>query len=399
MPPKPAKPRHTAPHILTALLAALAAAALGGCDLADTLVPDHGAAETIKIGVIQPGETFTSFALGSELARMELNEQGGVLGRQIEFIYRDNQGEALSGTPERTVQAARELIEDENVFALLGVMLSRNAVHLGEITSETETILVTNAVTSTVSIGNDYIFLVAPTTESQGEALAPFVASPDQLDVQNAAIFIEEGDLYSNTIADTFTPPFQALGGTVSARETFPEGSVDFTPQLERILALQPDLIFAPSFPPEIPLLIEQARAMGYGGLFLGGTGWNNPVEFFSALDDNAPLNGSYYLSNYSPDVQSPGVQRFVSGYEALYGEPPAGKSPKGYDAMLLLGQAIETAGTLDSRAVRDALASAADYDGATFISHFNEHRHPVKEIVLMTIQDGEPKYLQQLSP
>ncbi len=383
-----------------ALLAAALTLGLLGCDqLVKTLDPEPEPSDTLKIGFIQPSGYFNGFSAGAELARQEINRQGGVLGRQIEFIYRDNQGADIFPTGEATIQAAQELIADEGVFALLGVMFSANAIELAEITAQTETILVTNATSAPVSASSEYVFLVAPTTSAQGVELAKFAASAKNLDAQTAALLLQADDLYSNILADSFTANFEALGGTVAARASYEVGSRDFSEPIGRILAANPDVILATSFAPEVPLAIQQAREAGYEGDFIGGSGWFVPDDFLNTLDDNAPLNGSFFTSNYSGGAPSAGVQHFVRLYEAVYGEPPSGKAPKGYDAMTLLAQAIERAGSLDSRAVRDALAAATDYEGATSIVRFNEDRQPVKAIVLQTIQDGEMRFYQLLTP
>ena len=371
-----------------------------GCDqLVKTLDPGPQPSDTLKIGVIQPSGYFNGFSTGAELARQELNAQGGVLGRQIEFIYRDNQGDDIFPTGEATVRSAQELIVNEGVFALLGVVFSVNAIELAEITAQTETILITNATSAPVSASSEYVFLVAPTTGSQGVELGKFAASAENLGAQTAAILLQADDLYSNILADTFTASFEAQGGTVAARASYAVGSVDFSEPIETVLAANPDVILAASFAPEVPLAIEQGRAAGYEGDIIGGSGWYTPDTFLNALDDNAPLNGSFFTSNYSGGAPSSGVQHFVNLYEAVHGEPPSGKSPKGYDAMTLLAQAIEQAGSLDSPAVRDALAATTDYEGATAIVRFNEDRQPVKAIVLQTIQDGEMRFHQLLTP
>ena len=386
--------------LAAALLAVGLTLGLLGCDqLVKTLDPEPEPSDALKIGFIQPNGYFTGFALGAELARQELNRQGGVLGRQIEFVYRDNQGADIFPSIEATVQSAQELIADEDVFALLGVMFSINAIELAEITAQTETILVTNATSAPVSASSEYIFLVAPTTSEQGTELAKFAASAENLGAQTAAILLLSDDLYSDILADSFTANFEALGGTVAARGSYEVGTRDFSEPIGRILAANPDVILATSFAPEVPLALQQAREAGYEGLFIGGSGWFVPDVFLNTLDDNAPLNGSFFTSNYSGGAPSAGVQHFVRLYEAVYGEPPSGKAPKGYDAMMLLAQAIERAGSLDSRAVRDALAAATDYEGATSIVRFNEDRQPVKAIVLQTIQDGEMRFHQLLTP
>ncbi len=387
-------------RVLNLAVAAVAAVAMTGCDqLVKTLDPDAGSSDALKIGVIQPSGYFVSFARGAELARMELNAEGGVLGRQIEFIYRDNQKDLVFPTPESTIQAAEELIQDEKVFALLGPTFSSNAVHLANIAQESQTPILVNATSGAVSASSEYIFLVAGTTGSQGDGLAKFALSPDNLGAMTAAALVQEDDLYSEVLADAFAAKFEELGGSVLARETYEVGSATFAGPIERALAGNPDVVLMAGFAPDVPLAINEAREAGYEGVFLGGTGWNDPDQFFHALEDNSVLNGSFFASNFSADAPGDSVQRFVAGYQAAYGTTPPGQSSKGYDAMKLLAQAVEAAGKLDAPAVRDALAATTNYEGATAIVRYNKDRQPLKEIVIMTIQDGESKFYQLLAP
>ena len=250
-----------------------------------------------------------------------------------------------------------------------------------------------------MSASSEYVFLVAPTTGAQGVELAKFAFSAESLGAQTAAVLRQANDLYSKILSDSFTAQFEALGGTVAATAAYEVGSVDFSDPIGQLLAANPDVILATSFAPAVPLAIHQAREAGYEGDFIGGSGWFTPDTFFTALDDNSVLDGSFFTCNYSSGAPSASVQRFVNLYEAVHGETPSGKAPKGYDAVMLLAQAIERAGKLDSPAVRDALAATTDYEGATSIVRFNEDRQPVKAIVLQTIQDGEMRFHQLLTP
>ena len=80
-------------------------------------------------------------------------------------------------------------------------------------------------------------------------------------------------------------------------------------------------------------------------------------------------------------------------------GSPPDGIAASGYDAMRLLARAIETAGSLDYAAVRNAFAEVKDYKGATTISRYDENRHPVKSLAIQTIQNGKVEHYKVVEP
>ena len=133
--------------ILTSvILSALLSIYLLGCDRLNQVVqPDATTTSTeatLKIGVIQPSDTFTTFSQGAETARVQINEMGGLLGIQVEFISRNNQPVATEPpTPEASVNAAKELIEMEDVFALLGPIYSTNSVEVGPIAQQAQRLM------------------------------------------------------------------------------------------------------------------------------------------------------------------------------------------------------------------------------------------------------------------
>ena len=124
------------------LLAILSVSLLGcerieSCDSALIPLPRWGA--TLKIGVIQPEYSYTTFSQGAETARVQINESGGVLGMQVEFISRNNQLVASEPpTSAASIDAANELIEMENVFALLGPIRSTMAIEVGPIAQQAQ---------------------------------------------------------------------------------------------------------------------------------------------------------------------------------------------------------------------------------------------------------------------
>ena len=377
---------------------------LSGCDqLRQVLIPDTTHApmeETLKIGVIQPSNTFSTFSQGAETARAQINKKGGVLSMQVEFITRDNQPvPSEPPTPEASVSAARELIDVENVFALLGPVYSTNAVEVGPIAQQAQRLMLPGSSGSNVPEVGDYIFLITVPNPFQGEVMAGFAMNPDELNAKTAATIHEEGDVYSTDLVQGFQTAFQEIGGEIVSTGTYAVGDTTFDTLLPEIHAANPDVIFCPSFQPEVPLLINAARKFGIKATFLGGSAWDDRERFLSVLDDNTVLDGSYYPTNFSVATPDADVQEFVQGYMALFRSPPDGIAASGYDAMRLLALAIETAGSLDQVAVRDAFAAVTGYKGATTISHYDENRHPVKSLAIQVIRDGEVELYKVVEP
>ncbi|RKU23560.1 hypothetical protein C6499_18240 [Candidatus Poribacteria bacterium] len=386
------------------LISVILLTALIGCERVNQVVqPDATTTPTettLKIGVIQPSNTFTTFSQGAETARAQINEKGGVLGMQVEFISRNNQPIASEPpTPEASVTAAKELIEMEDVFALLGPVYSSNSVEVGPIAQQAQRLMLPGSSGSNVPAVGDYVFLITVPNPFQGKVMAGFAMNPNELGAKTAATIIEEGDDYTIDLVAAFEAAFQANGGEIVYSGAYTVGDTNFTALLTEIHGATPDVIFCPGFQPEVPSLINEARQIGITGTFLGGSAWDDRERFLSILDDNSVLDGSYYPTNFSVATQDADVQEFVSGYTTLFGSPPDGIAASGYDAMRLLARAIKTAGSLDRVAVRDAFAAVNGYKGATTISHYDENRHPVKSLAIQTIRGGQVEHYKVVEP
>ena len=335
------------------LISVILLTALTGCERVGQMVqPDATTAPTettLKIGVIQPSNTFTTFSQGAETARAQINEKGGVLGMQIEFMSRNNQPVSTEPpTPEASVTAAKELIEVGNVFALLGPVYSTNSVEVGPIAQQAQRLMLPGSSGSNVPETGDYVFLITVPNPFQGKVMANFAMSPNELGAKTAATILEQDDDYTTDLVQAFEAAFQEIGGEIVYSGAYPVGDTDFTALLTDIHTAAPDVVFCPGFQPEVPLLINEARQIGITATFLGGSAWDDRERFLSILEDNSILDGSYYPTNFSVATPDADVQEFVSGYTSLFGSPPDGIAASGYDAMRLLARAIESAGSLD---------------------------------------------------
>ena len=376
---------------------------ISGCERIDTMIPPETTPEedaVLKIGVIQPAYSYTTFSQGAETARVQINENGGILGMQVEFVTRNNQPvENENPTVEASTSAANQLINMENVFAILGPVRSSMAVEVGPIAQHAQRLMLPGSSGSNVPSVGAYVFLITVPNPFQGKVLASFAMNPEELNAQTAVTIYEEDDAYSTDLVKAFENAFKELGGQIVHSSSYPAGETEFSALLAEIQTLSPDVIFCPGHQPEVPLLINAARGMEIKATFLGGSAWDDRERFLGVLDDSTVLDGSFYPTNFSVATQDVDVQAFVNGYMELYGSQPDGIAASGYDAMRLLARAVETANSLDPMVVRNAFADVMDYKGATTISHYDENRHPVKSLVIQKIQDGQVAHYKVVEP
>ena len=348
-----------------------------------TATSDSETVSTLKVGLIHPQPNYTSFGKGAELARNEINEAGGVLGMQVELVFKEE-------TTDTVAQSTTELIEAENVVAILGPLFSSHAVKVGPVTTVPVLLGATRAeVTAEQTDPNDFMFLVAGSNVLQAELLAKVVK--EDLNKTTAAMIWQNMDVYSEGFVKAFESSFVALGGTVEAKETYQSGDLMFHDQLTAVKVAAPDVLLLASFPPANPHIMKQAREMEITSTFIGSDGWDDQL-MFTTIDDNTPLENSYYCTNLDPDAEG-----FNAAYEMEYGAVD-GIAATGYDALRLLAMAIESVGSADDpAAIRDAIAAITNYEGATSISSFDENRNPVKSVGVRKIENGMPVPLSEI--
>ena len=379
--------------VTLATLVSISVICLSGCDEAKRIVsPDVSTPDAppiVKIGVIQPSGFAVSFTKGAELARAQINDSGGVLGMPVEFLIRDNQGERDLPDAAESVRLATELIEQEGIVALLGPLFSTNSEQVGPVVNQFQRPMIpASSGQNVTTVGGEFVFLIVAPSSAQAATMAEFVTKEDELNVKTAAILLQTDDVYSANVVDAFQENFQKSGGEIVNTEIYQRGDRAFDAQLTNIKAAMPGVLFISGFNPEVPLIMKQAREIGIESIFIGGDGWDEPEKLLGTLEDNAPLEGSYFIRDFS--TESPDAAPFVEAYEAMYMIPPDGTAASGYDAISVLAIAMENAGTLEPSAVRDALANITDYQGAAAIAGYDADRHPIKSVAIHTIRNGQ---------
>ena len=377
-------------------VACIAAIAFAACEDKTSLSSTaEGDGTPVKIGFLVSGDR-TTYPNGAKIAVDEVNERGGLLGRSVELVTRINIEEAAAAA-----QAAETMIFTDEVVALIGPNRSSHAIEVGAVAQRHGVPMITTAATNpAVTAAGDLVFMAAFTDQFQGRVMAQF--AKETLGVNAAAVLTQRGEVYTEGIAEFFTAHFSGFGGEIVAAEFYESGATDFAVQLTRIAAAAPEAVFLSGLPPEVALVTKQARALplqntaGEPTLFLGADVWDNPT----LLDnEEAAVDGSFFSSHFSPDTDEPSARVFIDTYQALYGIAPTGGDAVSYDAVRLLLEAAERAGSLDADAIRRQLLATEQYAGATRIAGYNENRHPTKSAVIMTIENGAKKFYQQVDP
>ncbi|MGA9778800.1 MAG: ABC transporter substrate-binding protein [Limisphaerales bacterium] len=327
---------------------------------------------------------------GTALAVDDINAAGGVLGKKIDLITEDDQSQA--GQPATVV---RKLISSDGVVAILGEVASSRSLEAAPICQENQIPMVSPASTNPkVTEAGDYIFRVCFIDPFQGTVMANFARKT--LKLRTAAVLKESSSDYSVGLAKYFVAGFTADGGKIVAEENYSHGDKDFSAQLTAIKTDNPDGIFVPGYYTEVGLIALQARQLGITVPLFGGDGWES--SSLVPIGGKA-LEGCFFSTHYSPQDTSPAVQNFVKKFQAKYNEMPDAMAALGYDSAMILADAMKRAGTTDGAKVRDALAATKDFAGVTGKITIDASRNASKPAVILTITNGQFKYVQTIAP
>ncbi len=328
---------------------------------------------------------------GLRLAVEETNKAGGVLGKQINLMVEDDQSK-----PEEAATAVTKLITRDNVKAVVGEVASSRSLAAAPICQDNKIPMISPASTNPeVTRKGDYIFRVCYIDPFQGEVLAKFAFN--SLGLKKVAILKDVKNDYSIGLAQFFEEAFTKLGDTIVASQAYSEGDSDFKAQLTALKAASPEAVFVPGYYTEAALIVKQGRELNMNIPFIGGDGWDSSKLVEIGGD---ALNGAYFSTHYAADDTSAIVRDFNAKYESRFpGEIPDAMSALGYDAGLLLFDAMKRAGTTDGPALRDALASTKDFMGVTGRVTIDPERNARKSVVIIEIKNGKPHYKETIQP
>ena len=328
---------------------------LVGCEKVQQIVPPTQAQKPLKIGFVVAGERVT-YPNGAEMAVTEINQRGGLLGMPVELIGHINK----EATLEVSLQIAEQLIVEDEIIALIGPNRSSHAAEVGPIAQRHGIPMITTTATNpNVTNAGNFVFMASFTDSFQGAVMAQF--AKEELNITTAAVLTRSGDLYTEGISEFFSINFSKLGGEIVASEFYEGDSSDFTAQLTNIAAAKPDALFTAGFVQDISLITQQARAIplqnadGEPTIFLGADSWDNELLF---NNEDAKTEGSFFSGHFSPDTDEPTARAFVDVYESTYESTPTGGVAVSYDAVKLLFEAVERAGSLDPDEIRQQLAA-----------------------------------------
>jgi branched-chain amino acid transport system substrate-binding protein len=338
--------------------------------------------DTIKIGAVLPmtGKS-AQYGIwiqeGLELAKGQINAEGGIKGKQLEIIYEDDQCDAkLAST------AMQKLVDQDKVPVVYGSWCSSSVLAQAPIAEESQTVLVGEAISPKIRDAGDFVFRMQPDARYYIKELVPFVCK--ELGIKKVAILYINND-FGVDQADVFQTEFEKLGGEITAKEAFEQGAADFKTELTKIKFSGAEAVFAPGYT-ELAVILKQAKELGMETQFFASVPFENPDIVHAA--GNA-AEGVIYPHHFDPEAEYLLTKQYQEGYQEKYGEKSEGFAALAYDGMRIISTAMQECGE-DSVCIKEELYKVNDFPGVTGPTTFDEHGDVIKPIVIKTVKNQE---------
>lgn len=321
---------------------------------------------------------------GANLAVDEINKAGGIDGKQITVVSKDNKSDNAEAAT-----VVSNLINNDKVNAVIGSMTSGAVKSMTPNITKGAVPLVTPAGTDdtlTVTNGevNEYIFRSTFQDSYQGKVLANYTTN--ELKAKKVVLYYDNSSDYAKGIAKSFEKTYD---GKIVDKVSFQSGDKDFQATLSKIKGEDFDAIVMPGYYNETGLITKQARELGIEQPILGGDGFADPT-FITLAGDTAATN-VYYVSGYSAKaLATDTTTKFIAAYQAKYKSEPSMFEALSYDAVYMVKQAAEDTKAKTSVDVKDGLAKLKNFKGATGEITVDKDHNPVKEAVVIKLENGK---------
>jgi branched-chain amino acid transport system substrate-binding protein len=344
----------------------------------------------VKIGVLLPltGPLAAAGDLVKRGIEIAHNEKGSVLGERVELVYMDTRSEKTEAT-----NGMARLIDREKVVAVIGEIMSGNSMAAGELAESKKVPLLSPASTNPlVTQGKKFVSRVCFIDPVQGTALAEFAVK--NLKLTKVTVFTDIEQDYSVGLSNYFIERFKKYSGKV-LQVQYKTGDIDFSAQITQAISFGSEAIFIAGYYNEIALIMQQARALGFKGYFLAGDGANAP-ELIKI--GGKAVEGLYFSDHYHPDAAISSLgKKFVEFYEKKYGEKPSTLSALGYDAYMIILNAIENVKSTNPEKIAMGIRNIKNYNGVTGSITIDNMGNATKDIVILVVKNNAMNFFTKI--
>ena len=351
-------------------------------------------ADTIKVGAIlaETGPSFLGVPEANTLRMLteELNARGGINGNTIELIIKDS-----GGNPEKAISFAKQLIEEDKVFAIIGPSTSGETMKIKNIAEQTETILISCAAAEVIV--NPVAKWVFKTPQMDSDAVKKIYMEMNRLNIAKIAV-VAGNTGFGKAGKDQLLQIAPEFGIEVVISEVYDKDATDLSAVVAKLTANKDiQAVVNWSIVPAQSIIIKNIRQAGWDVPIFQSHGFGN-IKFVQAAGDAAEGTifpaGRLLVADVLPDdhPQKEVLVKYKNDYESRFKEDVSTFGGHAYDAFMILVQAIAEAG-LDKAKVRDAIENMKGFVGTGGIFNFSPEDHTglgLDGFELITVKDGQ---------
>lgn len=368
------------------MAAAVVTGVFAGCGGDKSSSSGSAEGKTVKLGFVTaytgPGAAYgVAMKEGVDLAVEEINKNPNT---KVKIDLKTYDTKLVKA---EAINAFKKCIEQDKVLAIEGPMTSGEMFAAGPVAQQSKIVAFGTGTTAPgiTDIG-DYIFRNA----IPGKLAIPVTIKKahDKLGFKKVAVLYSNNNDQMVGENQIYQDLFKEMGLEVVATETFADKDTDFSAQLTKIQAANPDVLVIAGLYQEGSLIVKKAREMGMNQPIIGNNGFNSPAYIEQS---GAAADGTLVATPWNPESKSEKAQAFRKAFVAKYGHEPDQFAAQAYDAMYVMHQAVEQSGTTtDRKKFRDTLAQIKNFEGATGKFEFDQNRDPKMDLAVLEVKDGK---------
>lgn len=359
----------------------LALIILTGCTSTGQVVKE----DKVQLGAVLPLTGSSSIAgnfnrEGVELGVRDVNEAGGVNGKELEVVFEDSFSKPIAA-----VNALRNhLIDSKDINIVISGYSSPETAAMAPIAEENKAILLAcGSAAEEIRYAGDYIFRLKVAVNVEVKELMKYAY--EELEARTLYILYIQNN-YGESVKESSKEYFEAHGGEILGIEGFPIEQMDFRTHLTKLKNADPDIVLLAGWPQNNGQILKQAAEMGIEARY---------ISLDALLDDQTleiakeAADGVIYQTEYNINREDEGFKEFKQSFEEKYDREPDLFAAMGYDAVKILAPILEICGE-NADCVKEELYKVENFDGASGIISFDEYGDVVKPMHMMIIKNGE---------
>lgn len=350
--------------------------------------------EKITIGYVGGlSGTTASFGLPSfealEYAVKEINENGGIDGKEVNITEIDDEGVPFKGQ-----QAIDKFSSQDIHFVVSG---SSSASALSQVSKVKENDIIAISPTATdpaVNTEDPYFFAILANNKQMGESIAHYAVKSKGY--KEFISFVRD-DAMGRSVGEAFKNMADKMGAKVVEEFIYPATAKDFSSYLSDGINKHPEAgILLTGYAPDSGLIAKQARSLGFNNMLFGTSPIDN-VQYEEVAGGAADQTA--FTTPYYADSESQKTEQFIDTWKEKTGIKPNIYQAHAYDAVYLIKNAIESAGSFDIEAIRNELLQTKKFAGVTGEISINEDGSVTKPLYINEWNAGKVSFVEKLEP